>query len=168
MSGRLFLTILKLILYQVIAILCQFLWYVGLPRIKMYSSRAHLQADAHRWKCGGENNEATASFIKMTRDLIRAHKRCCLELSIACSYFLSCLRRNLRVSIGWRVAMWRIWSVDCSLTWLISSKHCWAFQLSQSRTKIIFWASCIERPISRPFLVRFCSGKAMSLSGRLL
>ena len=46
----------------------------------------------------------TASFIKMTRGLTRVLKLFCLELRIACSYFLTFLRRNIRVPIGQHVA----------------------------------------------------------------
>ena len=54
------------------------------------------------------------------------------------------------------------WSIFlCDVT---GSKLCWAFQVSQSRAKIIFWASCIGPPISQPIVVRFCSGKKKCLS----
>ena len=56
---------------------------VGLPRIKY------------------QNNEAIASIVKMKRGLTRVHKRFCLELGYASSYFLSFLRQNLRDPIGW-------------------------------------------------------------------
>ena len=76
--------------------------------------------------------------------LTRVHWRCCLALSIARSYFS--VQHNVIQSVDtllvdefdWLIVLWRTWY----------SKLCWAFQLSRSRTKIImFWASCIGRPI---------------------
>ena len=56
--------------------------------------------------------------------------------------------------------------IDCSLTSTVR-KLCLAFQVSQSRIKILFWVSYIGHPSSRPVFVRFWSGKKQYLSHRL-
>ena len=74
-------------------------------RIKMWTR-------IHRWKF-----RLDTSFMKITRV-----KRCCLALSIAHSYFLSFLRRNLRGS-GW--------STRGYPTSLALKKFAWLFKLAK-------------------------------------
>ena len=65
--------------------------------------------------------------------------------------------------MGRHVASWRIWLVDCSIMYLVM-KLCWAFQLSRSRTKIMFLSELYWTP---NISANFCSilfGKKQCLS----
>ena len=78
----------------------------------MYSCCARMQADAHRCKCGGENNEATASIVKMTGGLAQT------------LLFGTWHRLLLHFGLSPMKSPWSDWSTRFSLTnfigWLIS------------------------------------------------
>ena len=120
-------------------------------------ARTHVDAPMKMWW----RNERLLNkiIIKMTRDLTRVGKHCCLELGITCLYFLSFLRRILCDPIGRHVAPWRIQLFDCSVTSLVSKLYL-ACQVSQSRTRIIFQRVVFDAPYLGQFLSDFVRVKS--------